>query len=585
MSSVKDQPTYTLPRIYSALSSLRALEGPLRQLQSHIVEQLVTPLLRGQSTIKLDTKDSVASLSFASATARTPTEILADLSTIFDFVKTSTFPEVANLHKERDRFLDELHDSTTRLLLSELVLPSLPPTRTDLPGWLATVQAAVEFESQSDSSRSSNNTLLSFYDNQAGSSWANLRRRRVAEQVRKLILDGWQGWEAVEISRDKEISVVVEVEVEQEDEPMPAAKEGIEAPESAKATPVVDATTSSPSPDDTEEEEGGWGFDEDAQQKQAGPSSPKRHGQSDDLDDGWAFDDDLSTPAPAPAPVIAPKPTREAKKLGKRVAKAKLPSPGDEDGDDAMQGSMHSISSSSRNSPEPSSMPPPPPPPPSGPNESMDWEAWDDEKTTMKPASKPKAKRKELREEKRTIKETFLVSKACETLLGYAEEVLRDSREVQAECVRETFSYEMLCVDQSRPPAPSFSSAPTILQNSATEIFDLYRALLTSHYAAQLQSVPTLSMQVYNDTIHLSDRIRSISTTIHEKWSSADTQRRLRESGEASFERELGRQRNSLITTLDDLEWGRGIEGLKRSQGIPKQIRGDLEDLSRMFQV
>jgi centromere/kinetochore protein ZW10 len=239
-----------------------------------------------------------------------------------------------------------------------------------------------------------------------------------------LILDGWQGWEAVEISRDKEISVVVEVEVEVEDEMMPVPQEDpIEAP-----TPTNDTRVSS-SPPETTEEEGGWGFDEDTQQSaQAGPSSPKRNGQSDDMDDGWAFDDDLSAPSPAPAPVVAPKPTREAKKLGKRVAKAKVPEPGDENEDDNMQGSVHT-ESSNHDLTEPSSMPPPPVP---ATNESMDW-AWDDDKTTAKNEAKPKAKRKELKEEKRTIKETFLVSKACETLLHLAEDVLQDSQEIQSE--------------------------------------------------------------------------------------------------------------------------------------------------------
>lgn len=138
--------------------------------------------------------------------------------------------------------------------------------------------------------------------------------------------------------------------------------------------------------------------------------------------------------------------------------------------------------------------------------------------------------------------------------------------------------------DLSSFPAPSFSQAPAVLHISATEVFDLYRALLTSHYAAQLQSVPTLSMQVYNDSIHLSDGIRALSNS-YTGWSSTDTQRQSRESGEACFERELERQRDSLVTTLDDLEWGRGVEGLKRSRGVSKQVRGDLEDLSRMFQV
>lgn len=446
-----------MPQLYSALSRLRALEGPLRQLQVQIVEQLITPLLRGQSTIKLDSNDTTATLHLISATARTPTEILADLSSIFDYMKSSAFPESPTVQSERDLFFADLHGSTTRLLLSELVLPSLPPTRADLPTWLATVQAAVGFESESKStgSSSSNDTLLAFYDNQAGSSWANLRRRRVADQVRKLILDGWEGWEAVEISRDKEISVVVEVEVEDEDEPMPMPLPTPPTQESnAETTVSKDAgsstnsasTSTTPSSPEVTEEEAGWGFDEDAQQEsqaQAGPSSPKRNGgQSDDVDDGWAFDDDLSTAAPVPAPVIAPKPTREAKKLGKRVAKAKAPSSGDDHEDDAIAiqghgqgGSIHNTRSSSRTTSDASSMPPPAIPVPARvtPNESMDWEAWDDEKTSPKTSVKPKAKRKVLKEEKRTIEETFLVSKACETLLGLAEEVLRDAQEIQAE--------------------------------------------------------------------------------------------------------------------------------------------------------
>lgn len=446
----KDQPRYTLPQLYSALSRLHALEVPLRQLQAQIVEQLITPLLRGQSTIKLDSNDTTTTttLHLISATARTPTEILADLSSVFDYIKSSAFPESPNTQSERDLFFTDLHGSTTRLLLSELVLPSLPPSRADLSTWLATIQSAVEFESQSEPTGSSNThkTLLAFYDDQAGSSWANSRRRRVADQVRKLILDGWEGWEAVAISRDKEISVVVEVEVEDEDEPMPISPTQESKPETtiqkdADSNTNSASTSTTPSSPEVTEEEAGWGFDEDAQQNSqavAGPSSPKRNGQNDDVEDGWAFDDDLSTAAPAPAPAIVPKPTREAKKLGKRVAKAKAPSSGDEDDTTQGQGqgsSIHNTRSSSRTTSDASSMPPPAVPERArvAQNEAMDWEAWDDEKTSPKTSVKPKAKRKVLKEEKRTIKETFLVSKACETLLGLAEEVLRDAQEIQAE--------------------------------------------------------------------------------------------------------------------------------------------------------
>lgn len=135
-----------------------------------------------------------------------------------------------------------------------------------------------------------------------------------------------------------------------------------------------------------------------------------------------------------------------------------------------------------------------------------------------------------------------------------------------------------------RPPAPSFALAPGLLETTTTEIFDLYRSLIRSHFDAQLQSVPTLSMQVYNDSIHLSDRLSDLSKK-YTSWQSNDVCRRLREFGEGCFERELERQRDSLVTTLDTLEWNRGVEGFKRGASVPGRVRGDLEDLSRMFQV
>jgi hypothetical protein len=136
----------------------------------------------------------------------------------------------------------------------------------------------------------------------------------------------------------------------------------------------------------------------------------------------------------------------------------------------------------------------------------------------------------------------------------------------------------------ARPPAPSFALAPALLYTTTTEIFDLYRSLIRSHFAEQLQSVPTLSMQVYNDSIHLSDRVTKLAET-YQAWSSSEVQRKLREFGEGCFERELTRQRDSLVGTLDTIEWNRGVEGFKRGARIPGQIRSDLEDLSRMFHV
>jgi centromere/kinetochore protein ZW10 len=268
--------------------------------------------------------------------------------------------------------------------------------------------------------------LSTFLENQAGPSWANQRRKQVGEQVRRSIVDGWQGWQAVEISRDKEISVVVEVEVEEEEkvedvimsEPVPDAK----AP--TVPAPSAPSTTASVAG----EEEEGWDFEEPQldSQPEAGPSSPRKslHDTA-DADDGWAFDDDLSapTPAPAPAPIKPAKPAREAKKLGKKVAKSKVVQDEHESGNESMPGTDMSRSSSIQ------SPLPPRAPSPEVKSGGMDWAAWDDE-PVKKEESKPKAKRKVLKEEKRTIKETFLVSAACDSLLELVEQVLRDAQEI-----------------------------------------------------------------------------------------------------------------------------------------------------------
>jgi len=227
----------------------------------------------------------------------------------------------------------------------------------------------------------------------------------------------------VSISRDKEISVVVEVEVDEEEDVDMDTKVEIAAPKSTLESGPASVSAPVPAKDSTKadnDEEEGWEFEEPVAlvQPEAGPSSPRRIA-TEDVEDGWAFDDDLSTPAPAPAPIKVPKPTREAKKLGKKVAKAKTQEQEDQDsGIDSAEASR----SNSTSTPTPPSIPTPEPR-----TSGMDW-AWDDE--PKKEVTKPKAKRKVLKDEKRVIKETLLVSKACDTLLELAEHVLRDARAI-----------------------------------------------------------------------------------------------------------------------------------------------------------
>ena len=346
---------------------------------------------------------------------RTSDDLLSDLSTLFTFIQSTVFPPVQTISDNHTHFLAGLHSATSELLLFTLIIPSIPVSLNDLPTWLNTIQTAASFESTAQPEISPTTSVKTFYENQAGLSWANQRRSQVGEQVRKLIVDGWSGWEAMSISRDKEISVVVEVEVDVEDDVDMVLKAELAVPNPG----LVSASTMNTAKTDNDEEEG-WEFEEPVAlaQPEAGPSSPRRIA-TEEADDGWAFDDDLSTPAPAPAPIKAPKPTREAKKLGKKVAKAKTQEQEDQDsGIDSADISR----SNSTSTPTPPSVPTP-----DSRASGMDW-AWDDE--PKKEVAKPKAKRKVLKDEKRVIKETFLVSKACDTLLGLAEHVLRDARAI-----------------------------------------------------------------------------------------------------------------------------------------------------------
>ena len=399
------------------------MSDPVRSLQVRILKDIVGPVLETHSVTK-DSIDKTSTIRLSSTSQRSPKDILSDLSTLFTFIETTVFPPDSAAAEARTQLLTGLRSSTSELLLSTLIIPSIPASLEELPTWLNTIQAAVDFESTGRPSEKSTDPVKIFYENQAGASWANLRRNQAGEQVRRLIVDGWAGWEAISISRDKEISVVVEVEVddEEEDVDMDAKTKADVSVSSTQAEvkSVQPPSTGLEKADATEAEEGGWEFEEPSPtaEPEAGPSSPRRI-STEDADDGWAFDDDLSTPAPAPAPIKAPKPTREAKKLGKKVAKAKQEQ---DDQDSGMESNELSRSSSV-------SVPTPPRvPSPKAKAGGMVWEAWDDE--PKKDSVKPKAKRKVLKDEKRVIKETFLVSKACDTLLELAQDVLRDAHSI-----------------------------------------------------------------------------------------------------------------------------------------------------------
>ena len=313
-----------------------------------------------------------------------------------------------------------IHSAVMQTTLDKVILPAMPTSLSTVPTWLDLVRSAVEIE---EAQGKSEEIVKRFFDHTAGEAWANQRRKRIAEEVRRLVLGGWGGWEAKEAEREKEISMVVEVEVDE--------LEPIESTELAKPTEKVESKETdafgwgfddSPKAEMKEDplvEGDGWDFDD---SPQAGPSSPRKenNGHNEEAADGWDFDDPIETPpVEQPKPILA-KPAREAKRLGKKVAKVKAVQE-----DDPWGSGSESMPSTSA-APEPETA-----------TDGWGWDEPESEPATAPEPVKPvvaeeQVKRKVLKEEKRLIRETFLVSRACDKVVDIAERVLRESKEVGA---------------------------------------------------------------------------------------------------------------------------------------------------------
>lgn len=115
-------------------------------------------------------------------------------------------------------------------------------------------------------------------------------------------------------------------------------------------------------------------------------------------------------------------------------------------------------------------------------------------------------------------------------------------------------------------------------------------------------------MQVFNDSLYLSDRLQALTLSLtlgqdqdrnqNQNRSSSPAQilpmidfgetiRRLRESGESIFERQVEIQREGLLVKLDDVELeGMGNEALfKVSERKLKEIERDLKNLGGVLKV
>lgn len=225
-----------------------------------------------------------------------------------------------------------------------------------------------------------NRPLKDFWEKQAGKEYASKRRYDTADLVRTLVLREWGRWEGTEKKREKEVMVVVEVEVsdDEDDEDQSMKDRSKEEGEEREAeddgwgfgetseNQTEQAGTKEVNQENVEEAEDGWGFDEDsslpASSADQGPqeedeaagrdlnvnnssslpdstpllpqvvpspgleartenihaAEPEPQSESQRESDPPPESNPVSASAPVPA---ATKPPREAKRLGKKVAK------------------------------------------------------------------------------------------------------------------------------------------------------------------------------------------------------------------------------------------------------------------------
>jgi centromere/kinetochore protein ZW10 len=370
--------------------------------------------------------DNLTVLRLTSCDPRRPAEVLSDTSTLLQFAANTVFPSSTPPIPERESFLSELRHATNTAVLDFVLLPSMPSSVPSVPGWLDLLLQAVDSEA-SLPGVSGNEVIKPFFESEAGSAWASQRRRSVAEEVRKLITGAWGGWEAVEAEREKEITVVVEVEVE-EDNLGWGFEDKTKPPKTKPVEPEPAAKTSDAGEMQVDEDEG-WGFEYGAN---AGLSSSHQEsamngdaaGPSEDAEtegDGWDFE--ISEPT-APEPVPVARPAREAKRLGRKLAKAKTAEPVEEEGwksESSMKsGMVAEVTAAEENA---------------GRNSRAAADSWGDwtedvPRAAATNTSPVKLKRTVLKEEKRVIKEHFLVSQACDKLLEFAVRMLQEAQDL-----------------------------------------------------------------------------------------------------------------------------------------------------------
>lgn len=243
----------------------------------------------------VDSSGDVASLQMSVVGHQPPAETVLGVKTILSFIATSVCPPPDNTSpstQARSNFLLAVQKEAFERVLSAIIVPAMPLASGDLPVWLQLVHQAAAIEEELQPAGATIAVLRQFVDQEAGGRWLSKRRQALLRKARRIIYNDWKlsGFRQVDIATPTtEEAAVTHV-----------------GPEEAAiaADKVLD--------DELDNDDDGWGFDDKPSEE-----SKATQGNPEDDSSGWDFDD-VATPI-APPPVVNSKPTRVAKRLGKRA--------------------------------------------------------------------------------------------------------------------------------------------------------------------------------------------------------------------------------------------------------------------------
>lgn len=146
----------------------------------------------------------------------------------------------------------------------------------------------------------------------------------------------------------------------------------------------------------------------------------------------------------------------------------------------------------------------------------------------------------------------------------------------------------LLALSDDRLPSPSFAVSSEILLSAATDVFDLHRSLLPSHFAPQLRDVPTLSMQLHNDAHHHADRVAELAN-VYPAWADSElVAARLRALADHAFETQLAGQREGIMEVIDEADGFASVgtdQGMRKAERAVAGVVHNVDTVARVLKV